>query len=111
MPPELDRGGQFTAFLEHLTDGRDCRFVDAEHGANMGGGPAAGKRQPRKLAPAGNLKPAGAICSSGARHRDGDTRSVRQDGDEWNMVFESLANCCSLRINPMPLCSIIINLA
>jgi hypothetical protein len=56
VPPELDRGGQLAAFLEHLTDGRGCRFVDAEHGASMGGGTATGKRQPRKLAPAGNLE-------------------------------------------------------
>jgi hypothetical protein len=36
VPPELDHGRQFAAFLEHLTDGRGCRFVDAEHGASMG---------------------------------------------------------------------------
>jgi hypothetical protein len=47
MAPKLDYGGQLAAFLEHLTDGLGCRLVDAEHGANMGGGTATDKRQLR----------------------------------------------------------------
>jgi hypothetical protein len=44
MAPELNHGGQLAAFLEHPTDSLGCRLVDAEQGANMGGGVAAGKR-------------------------------------------------------------------
>ena len=44
MAPKLDYGGQLAAFLEHPTDSLGCRLVDAEQGANMGGGVAAGKR-------------------------------------------------------------------
>jgi hypothetical protein len=44
MPPELDRGGQFAAFLEYLADGLGRRLINAEHGPSMGGGIVTGKR-------------------------------------------------------------------
>jgi hypothetical protein len=44
VSPEFDCGGQFATSLEHLTDPRGRRLVDAEHGASMGGGTATDKR-------------------------------------------------------------------
>jgi hypothetical protein len=51
MPPQFDHSGQFTAFLEHLTDGRGCRFVDAEHAGSMSGHGATDKKNPTAAAP------------------------------------------------------------
>ena len=49
MPPELDRGGQFAAFIEYPTDGLGRRLIDAEHGASMGGGTATDKPTPNHV--------------------------------------------------------------
>jgi hypothetical protein len=43
VPPELDRGGQFAAFIEYPADGLGRRLIDAEHGASMGGGTVTDK--------------------------------------------------------------------
>jgi hypothetical protein len=46
VPPELNRGGQFAAFIEHPTDGLGRRLIHAEHGASMDGGTATDKPAP-----------------------------------------------------------------
>jgi hypothetical protein len=51
MPPELDRGGQFAAFIEYPADGLGRRLVDAEHGAGMDGGTATDKPNREHAAP------------------------------------------------------------
>jgi hypothetical protein len=73
MSPQLDHSGQFAAFLEHLTDGRGCHIVDAEHGAHNGASVQAGQAKPEK-APAGNLKPCRGhtpICRASPGWRNG----------------------------------------
>jgi hypothetical protein len=50
MPSQFDHSGQFAAFLEHLADGRGCRFVDAEHAWSMSGHGTPAKKNPRGAA-------------------------------------------------------------
>jgi ABC-type glutathione transport system ATPase component len=60
VPPELDRGGQFAAFIEYPTDGLGRRLIDTEHGASMGGGTATDKPNREHAAPtmsAGEIGP------------------------------------------------------
>jgi hypothetical protein len=86
MAPKLDYGGQLAAFLEHLTDGLGCRLVDAEHGANMGAELQRASANHANQAPAGKPEILSGPFASGARHRDGDTGSVHQDGDPQDMI-------------------------
>jgi hypothetical protein len=44
VPPEFNHGGQFAAFIEHLTDRRGGCFIDAEHDLSMGDGTATDKQ-------------------------------------------------------------------